>query len=113
MKALIEANLDLCRIPEERWKVVRAEAVNFLHKAISTQFEPWNIAFFDPPYADNYLDMLQLFGRDSKALLGHQGLLIVEHRHKNQLPEVVAEIKRARILKQGDSALSFYEKASS
>jgi 16S rRNA G966 N2-methylase RsmD len=42
-------------------------------------------------------------------LLTEDGLLIVEHDRKNELPEEFARLHRYRVLKQGNSALSFYE----
>jgi hypothetical protein len=36
-------------------------------------------------------------------------VLIVEHHHKNGLKDALGGIRRRRVLKQGDSALSFYE----
>jgi 16S rRNA G966 N2-methylase RsmD len=71
--------------------------------------KPWDIAFYDPPYATDYLPVLETFGVQSSALLSRTALLIVEHHHKNQLPEALTNLQRARVLKQGDSALSFYE----
>ena len=38
-------------------------------------------------------------------------VLVVEHHHKNPLPETLGSLRRWRVLKQGDSALSFYEAA--
>jgi 16S rRNA (guanine966-N2)-methyltransferase len=108
--ALIKANLDLCRVPEEQTKVVQREASEFLREAISRESKPWNVVFFDPPYASDYLGILEMFGENAEALLTEQGLLIVEHHHKNQLPDIVESLRRSRILKQGDSALSFYQR---
>jgi len=42
-------------------------------------------------------------------LLNEDGLLVVEHHHKNQLPESIGKLQRTRMLKQSDSALSFYK----
>jgi 16S rRNA (guanine966-N2)-methyltransferase len=106
MCALIEANLDLCRVPEERTEVVLSEAAEFL-RARSRQGDRWDIVFFDPPYAENYLRVLELFG--ARGLLTDDGLLVIEHHRKNELPEETGRLRRQRILKQGDSALSFYE----
>jgi 16S rRNA (guanine966-N2)-methyltransferase len=111
MCALIDANLELCRVPEEHAKVVAAEAGEFLRTAISREFEPWEIVFFDPPYTSDYGAMLQLLGMNAEALLGEQGLLIVEHHHKRQLPDEVGNLRRSRLLEQGDSSLSFYQGA--
>ena len=46
----------------------------------------------------------------SVELLGEDGLLIVEHYHKNELENEIGSLRRRRRLKQGESALSFYEK---
>ena len=108
--ALIKANLDLCRIPEEQTKVVQREAGEFLREATSRESKPWDIVFFDPPYASDYLGILELFAENAEALFAKQGLLIVEHHHKNQLPDIVERLRLSRILKQGDSALSFYQR---
>ena len=98
---LIEANLELCRIPDEQREIYCAEVNEFLRQTD----ESWDIIYFDPPYKEDYLRTLELIG--SKDLLS--GLLIAEHHHKNLLPESVGNLRRMRVLKQGDSALSFYE----
>ena len=106
MYALIESNLDPCDVPEEHTEVVLSEAAEFL-RARSRQGDQWDIVFFDPPYAQNYLRVLELVG--ARGLLADDGLLVIEHRRKNELPEELGCLLRQRILKQGDSALSFYE----
>ena len=107
MCGLIESNLDLCGVPEDETEVVMAEAAEFLRRAISRGVEGWDIAFFDPPYATDYLPVLASFG--SGALLKDDSVLVVEHHHKNELRDEAGAIRRWRILKQGDSSLSFYE----
>lgn len=108
MCALVESNLDLCGISEDETEVVQSEAVEFLRQAVKRGRGPWDIIFFDPPYDTDYLPVLELFGLHSITALGEGGLLIVEHHHKNQLPDELGSIQRQRVLKQGDSALSFY-----
>lgn len=108
MCGLIESNLDLCGIPEDETEVLQAEAVEFLRGVRGRKRGPWKIVFFDPPYATDYPSVLELFGKYTEALLTGDGLLVVEHHHKNALPEL-DNIRRTRVLKQGDSALSFYE----
>jgi 16S rRNA (guanine(966)-N(2))-methyltransferase RsmD len=100
---LIEANLELCRIPDEQREIYCSEASEFLRQ---TRAEPWDIIYFDPPYKQDYLKTLGIIG--SKKLVSDGGLLVVEHHHKNQLPEISGNLRRRRILKQGDSVLSFY-----
>jgi 16S rRNA (guanine966-N2)-methyltransferase len=109
MCGLIESNLDLCGVPEELTEVVMSEAAEFLRRAQSRAAERWDIAFFDPPYAIDYSPVLTLFG--TGELLVPDGVLVVEHHHKKDLKDEVGELRRWRILKQGDSSLSFYEQA--
>lgn len=97
--ALIESNLTLCRVPEERQVIYSMEASEFLRQYRN---ERWDIVYFDPPYKDDYLKTLELLGS------GDHGLVIAEHHHKTDLPEAIGEFERIRILKQGDSSLSFF-----
>lgn len=116
MCSLIKSNLDLCRIEEDESEVVQAEAHDYLRRAIPQRrgtFAPWDIVFFDPPYATDYLPILETFGTHASGLFTENGLLIIEHHHKNTLKDEVRSIIRSRTLKQGDSALSFYEIATS
>jgi 16S rRNA (guanine(966)-N(2))-methyltransferase RsmD len=116
MCSLIKSNLDLCRIEEDESGVVQSEAHDYLRRMIAQTrgaFDPWDIVFFDPPYADDYLPLLDTLGAHASSLLTENGLLIVEHHHKNELKDEAGSIIRSRILKQGDSALSFYEVTTS
>lgn len=116
MCGLVEANLDLIKVPEDETEVVQSEAEEFLRRPHARQgragprphMEPWDLVYFDPPYATDYLGVLKRFGVDAVALLTEDGCLIVEHHHKNALPDEIGNIRRQRVLKQGDSALSFY-----
>ena len=117
MCGLIESNLDLVRIPEDETEVVQSEAEEFLRTCLARRRraaqhhheEPWDLVYFDPPYTTDYLGVLKVFGEQTESLLGESGLLVVEHHHKKDLPEQVGNISRQRLLKQGDSVLSFYE----
>jgi 16S rRNA (guanine966-N2)-methyltransferase len=93
---LIESNVKLCRIPEEQYEIYQMTAEDFLRQ--SKTFS-WDVVFFDPPYKEDYLRTLELL----------EGFVIVEHHHKNELPELIGNLHRIRVLKQGDSSLSFYE----
>ena len=106
MCGLVEANLDLCRIPEDQTEVVNATAEDFLKQRASRESEPWDIIFLDPPYEHDYVDVLKLIAEHD--LLTKDGLLIAEHHHKKELLVHVGALKRTRVLKQGDSALTFY-----
>lgn len=117
MVALIEANLELCVIAKEERRVVQAEVADFLRQIVRQsggpsgrgKIEPCDIVFFDPPYADDYLSTLETLGAEAPSLLTENALVIVEHHHKKELPDEFGPLRRTRVLKQGDSALSFYQ----
>ena len=44
----------------------------------------------------------------SATLFPEGSLVIAEHRGKFQLPELVENLQRVRVLRQGDASLSFY-----
>ena len=69
MCELIKANIDLCRIERSESEVVQAEALDYLRRFIAKQPDsgkPWDIVFFDPPYAIDYLPILETFGACSQ-----------------------------------------------
>ena len=105
--ALIEENLDLLRVPEERTEIFRSTAEKFVTREPSVA---WNIVFYDPPYQDNYRFFLLEFASNASNLLTGEGILIAEHHAKNVLPDAVGEIRRWRVIKQGETSLSFYER---
>ena len=117
--ALVETNLDALDVPEEQTEVVMSEAVEFLRRANKKLLENsaandnqgWDIVYYDPPYSDEYRSVLELFGTEDACLLREDGIFIAEHHRKNELPDLVRGLRRWRLLKQGDSCLSFYELA--
>ena len=110
--ALIESNLDLLEIDEDQTEVVLNEATDFLKRAKKNQtsnLDGWDIVFFDPPYSTDYRDAMREFAKPDSFLLREDGILIAEHHHKTELPDAIQTLRRWRLLKQGDSCLSFYE----
>lgn len=105
--ALIEENLDLLHIPEEQTDVICLTAENFTGRKHESS---WDLVFFDPPYDTNYSDVLFEFGTADSTLLSDDGVLVAEHHVKKDLPDAVGHLRRWRILKQGESCLSFYER---
>ena len=118
MCGLVEENLDLLGVPEELTEVVKSDAAEYLRRTGRNEgqewragTEPWDVVYFDPPYASDYLSVLKELGAHASALLREGGVVVVEHHHKNQLSDESGRLRRWRVLKQGDSALSFYEAA--
>jgi len=46
----------------------------------------------------------------SADLLAPSGIVVAEHRRNFDLPEEPGALRRFRVLKQGDAALSFYRR---
>jgi 16S rRNA (guanine(966)-N(2))-methyltransferase RsmD len=105
--ALIEENLDLLNVPEEETEIVCISAETFTNRKHE---QGWNIVFFDPPYQTDYSTVLHDFGNIESNLLKDEGILIVEHHAKNILPDARGQLRRWRLLKQGETCLSFYER---
>lgn len=105
--ALIEENLDLLGIDEGKTEVVALPAENFTGREHKVG---WDVVFYDPPYDSNYGLVLFDFGAEDARLLREDGVLIAEHHAKNNLPDASGQLRRWRLLKQGDTCLSFYER---
>jgi len=105
--ALVEENLDSLGVPESSTDILALDAENFTGREHSNG---WDIAFFDPPYESDYSIVLHEFGYNA-TLLNDGGILVVEHHSKKQVPDEVGRLRRWRIIKQGETSLSFYENA--
>lgn len=105
--ALIEENLDLLKIPEDATDIQALSAENFVGRPHENK---WDIVFYDPPYDSDYGIVLFEFGSQENRLLNEDGILIAEHHTKNALPDAAHTLRRWRILKQGETSLSFYER---
>jgi 16S rRNA (guanine966-N2)-methyltransferase len=108
MCALIEANVEALMIDEKEIQVVTAEATEFLRRHAKKGAQPFDIIFFDPPYAADYEGVLNYVGENRDPLLARDGVMIVEHYKKNKLEEEFNDLQFYRRVKQGDSVLSFY-----
>ena len=105
--ALIEENLDLLSIPEDQTDIHALSAENFVGRKHE---QGWDIVFYDPPYENDYALVLFEFGSPENSLLKVDGVFIAEHHTKNVLPDIAGLLRRWRILKQGETSLSFYER---
>lgn len=108
MCTLIEENLNTFNIEEREIEIVASEASDVLRELVKKAEEPFGIIFFDPPYAADYEVVLDYLGEHAAEVLAKAGLVIIEHDKKKELREEVGQLKRYRVVKQGDSSLSFY-----
>jgi 16S rRNA (guanine966-N2)-methyltransferase len=101
---LIRENVKSLEI-EEEFTILEMDLI----KALRTVNVSFDIAYVDPPYEreDLYEATLERFG--SSPLLAPDGLLIIEHSKRRELPDAVGTIRKLRSLVQGDAALAFYK----
>lgn len=69
-----------------------------------------DIVFLDPPYGKKaeYESTLGLLGGECRTVLALDAVVIAEHLKKMDLAERYGALERYRVLRQGDSVLSFY-----
>jgi 16S rRNA (guanine966-N2)-methyltransferase len=109
---LIRHNLDSLGIATGA-TILHADALTALQKLAARHTPsslPIDFVFVDPPYAAHadYARTLEFLSSPSANFLSPEALIIFEHHHKFSLPEKSGQLTRARVLKQGDTALSFF-----
>jgi 16S rRNA (guanine(966)-N(2))-methyltransferase RsmD len=110
---LIRRNLDSLDVRSSA-TVLAVDALRGLAMLATRTMEAapgFNHIFLDPPYAaaKDYSRVLEFIG--SSDLLAPGGLVVAEHRRNFDLPEDAGALRRFRVLKQGDAALSFYRRS--
>ncbi len=107
MCGIIKKNLEACGIKEGHGEIHQIEVVPFLKK-MGKRRRFWDVVYFDPPYDSNYEEVLAFFSRGVALKSG--GVLIIEHHAEMFFPEKFGVMKRWRVVVQGETSLSFYEK---
>ena len=100
---IIRDNLRSLEI-EDGFEILQMDLI----KAMDRMSGSIDVAFIDPPYEreDVYDACLNRFGNSS--LLSPDGLLIIEHSKRAELPDSAGKLRKIRSLVQGDAALAFY-----
>ncbi|HZQ52480.1 MAG TPA: 16S rRNA (guanine(966)-N(2))-methyltransferase RsmD [Bryobacteraceae bacterium] len=95
----IRENVTALQIGKDEITVVRGSAAVLLGNY------PADIAFVDPPY-----DQEKQYGESLVALSNARcPLVIAQHASRLALEDRYGELVKARVLRQGDNSLSFYE----
>ena len=103
---IIEANLEVLGA-QSSTTIVNRDAASALRR-LEKESERFDIVFFDPPYSSGvYSQVLKQLGLG--RVLEDGVILIVEHRAKTPPEPVYGKLRIFREVKQGDSALAFYE----
>jgi 16S rRNA (guanine(966)-N(2))-methyltransferase RsmD len=107
---LIRANAETLGVSAEI-EVLARDAMGGLAFLARRGLRP-DFIFLDPPYAEDeeYVRVLEFL--ESSPLLEGGARIIVEHSRRTRLPERFGELERARVVEQGDAALSFYRRSN-
>ena len=108
---MIDASLDSLDVAADDREVVVAKAFDYLRRLVKNNGPAFDVLYFDPPYASDYEEILELIGGNASDVATTDGIVIVEHHKKKVLPDGFNAMTRYRELKQGDSVLSFYRVA--
>jgi 16S rRNA (guanine966-N2)-methyltransferase len=105
----LRANLTQLGIRGEA-RVQAGSVLTYLKRGHAGAFSRFDIVYLDPPYdaEQEYGSTLELLGGGSSSLPAAGAVVIAEHRRKLKLEDRYGELRRARLLQQGDAALSFY-----
>lgn len=106
--AAIRANLQMLKI--SGGFAVEDRGVRKLLEMLLSKERAVEIAYLDPPYeaAEEYAATLEFLGRHHRVLLAEGAVVVAEHAKRQPTEEQYGELKRTRLLEQGDAALSFY-----
>jgi 16S rRNA (guanine(966)-N(2))-methyltransferase RsmD len=107
MCSFIKKNLETLDIKEGHGEICEMEVVPFLKKA-GKRKRQWDVVYFDPPYDANYDEVLDYFSRG--VAIKQRGVLVIEHHAEMFFPENIGVMHRWRVVVQGDTALSFYDR---
>jgi 16S rRNA (guanine(966)-N(2))-methyltransferase RsmD len=104
----IRENLAVLKI-NDGYRIQQGNASALLEGLLKRD-ERVDLVFLDPPYEaeEEYERTLRFLGNRGAELLDEDAQVIAEHCSKTELAERYGALKRVRVLKQGDAALSFF-----
>jgi len=102
---LIRTNLQAVGM-EDRATLLRADAVAAIKK-LKNRGQRFSVIFLDPPYQSRLL-IPALRALPGSDLLEEHGMVVVEHFHKQDLPQDLDGLIRVRQIRHGEAKLSFY-----
>lgn len=102
---IIQDNLEKTKLAEK--SLVYKSSVGKAIKKIGNNYIEFDYIFLDPPY-NKELVMETLKSIKDENLLKNNGIIIIEHETKLELPETVFNLEKADYRKYGDTSISFY-----
>ncbi len=87
-------------------EILSMEASSALAK-LRRRGDRFDVIFADPPYRSSEPEDL-LVSLGDGLLFAEGGLLVIEHHHKRELPDRYGSLSRLRVVKAGESCLTFF-----
>lgn len=109
MCSFIKKNMENLEIKEGHGEIHQMEVIPFL-KQMAKRKRFWDVVYYDPPYDTDYDEVLKYFERGAAITPG--GVLVIEHHSEMFFPEAIGVLKRWRVIVQGETAISFYDRRS-
>lgn len=110
-QALIAENLKHCGVMNG-YAILGTDALRALKRvARAAAGEPvaaFDLIVADPPYATDMNDITRVVSAAGECL-APGGVLVLEHARRAPVPEKAGRLVRSRLVRSGDTALSFYE----
>jgi 16S rRNA (guanine966-N2)-methyltransferase len=109
--ALASLRQNLAALKINRGFTLEDRGVGAMLQRLSKLPEPVDLIYIDPPYEaeDEYSGTLNFFGSvRGREILAPSALVVAEHSSKAKLAMRYGGLAHARLLKQGDAALSFF-----
>jgi 16S rRNA (guanine966-N2)-methyltransferase len=103
--ALVEENVGHCGI-SDGYVIIRGSFAGAVRRVPAGQ--AFDLVLLDPPY--EYANLAEAFAA-AEGCLSPDGILVLEHARRRDVPERGASCRRIRTVTAGDSALSFYRAA--
>lgn len=104
--AMIEANLN--HVGAAGCATIECRSALAALKSLEQAAKQFDIAFFDPPYSSEiHRGVMEQLG--SGNLITPGSVVVVEHRAKVPLKPAYEKLHKFRELKQGESAVAFFE----
>ncbi len=103
---IVKSNIKKARV-EDNSVVINADYKEAVRK-LNAQGEKFDMIFMDPPYyKDLFVDALTKIAEGK--LLADEGIIVVEHDTKENLPENVLNLVQNRSKKYGNTTITFYK----
>ncbi|MEW6428736.1 MAG: 16S rRNA (guanine(966)-N(2))-methyltransferase RsmD [Thermodesulfobacteriota bacterium] len=106
---LVRRNLDLCRL-QSRALVLQRDLERGAGFVAGLGQSPFDIVFCDPPYGRQWGEKVLAWFADG-VLLSAEGVLVIEERSGEKLPEACGRLGLTDQRRYGDSSFWFYRRS--